>query len=79
MKNITDFINENTTHMELNPRFKWKNGVEYLYLGIHDDDYGFLSENELSKVFRDYHVEEIKKLKSGDRWCNDDCWIIKIK
>lgn len=79
MRNITDFINESTTHIELDSKFRWKNGVEFLFLGINDDNYGFLTESDLSKVFRDYHIEEIKKLKSGDRWFNDDCFVIKIK
>lgn len=84
MKDIKKFINEATIneatdHIELDTRFKWKNGVEFLFLGINTDDYGFLTANELSKVFRDYHVEEIKKLKAGESWFNDDCFVIKIK
>lgn len=79
MKDIKDFINEAADYVELDSRFKWKSGVEFLFLGMNTDYYGFLTANELSKVFRDYHVDEIKKLKSGERWFNDDCIVIKIK
>lgn len=76
---LNNALNESVDYIELDSRYKYKSGVEFLFLGINTNDYGFLTVNELSKVFQDYHVDEIKKLKAGERWFNDDCFIIKIK